>query len=552
MHVVNFNEQARRKLKKGVDLIADAVKVTLGPRGKNVIYGYHYGYPVVTKDGVTVARQVESKDQTEQLGTLLVRQVAQKTADDAGDGTTTACVLAQAIYTEGLKGLGYGANPVLIKRGIDKAVEMAVAELERNKKEIGEDEVIDVATLSANNDKVVGEIVTEAIKKVGDDGIITIEDNYNTATTHIDMVEGMQLNEGMISPYFITDREKQECFYRKPLILLVDAEVNMITQITKAVEIAVGQEKRPLVIIANNVTGEAITTLCLNRAKQGLPLVACKASQFGDYRSDMLDDIAVLIGGKVVGNRSGLEADQIELSDFGECETFRSTKHYTTIIGGKGEKEDVDERIKTIQFEISVAESDYEKEKLQERLAKLTSGVAVIKVGASTEVELKEKKMRFDDALHATRAAMDEGIVAGGGLALLNVSKWLKDKENTNSLILTEEEWIGYHIVTQALREPIQQIARNAGADGSEIIAGIDAEVRSLGAEEVYGPYVGYNFLTNEYCNLIAAGVVDPLKVVRAALENAASVAGMLLTTDCVINEEAEDEVTKTPKARSE
>ena len=541
MKTVHFGNDAHQKIKRGVDLIANSIKITLGPKGRNVIYGYHYGYPIVTKDGVTVARQVECKDQTEQLGLLLIRQVAQKTADDAGDGTTTASLLAQAIFTEGLKVLGTGANPILIKRGIDLAVLKVIEFINSHViKQPHENDLIRVASISSNNDLSLAKIVCEAIKKAGKDGVITIEDNYKDGSTYIETIEGMQLNEGYLSPYFVTDPTKMEAFYQNPYILIADYEIGHIQPLMKVVELCLGEksEKRPLIIVANNITGQAIASLVASKHKAGVPILACKAPYFGDNRLEQLTDLAILTGGRVVSPSTGLKFEDIELSDLGQADNVLATKHYTTYTGGKGKITDIEARIKVLQMSINKTESDYEKEKLQERLSKLTSGVAVIKVGAQTEVELKEKKMRIEDALCASKAALEEGIVSGGGVMLLKASKFMGELNH-----LSDEEKIGWKIVCKAIQEPIKQIAYNAGLDGSEIIANV------ILSENIN---YGYEFLNNQYGDLIELGVIDPYKVVRLTLENAASAAGMLLTTDCVINEEIEDEYTRTPKPRSE
>ena len=578
--VVLFGNEARQKLKNGVDLIAGAIKVTLGPRGRNVIHGFWYGFPVCTKDGVTVARQVECKDPIEQLGLLLIRQVSQKTADDAGDGTTTAAVLAQAIFTEGLKVLGTGANPILIKRGIDLATQDAVKFIkEHTIKDPSDEHLLKIANISANNDPIIGQLIFDAIKKAGKDGVITIEDNYKDMTTYIETIEGMQLNEGYLSPYFVTDPIKMEAVYQNPYILIADYEITHIQPLMRAFELAVGQEKRPLVIIANNITGQALSTLVMNKHKGGVPILACKAPYFGDNRLEQLQDLAILTGGKVVSPTSGVEFDKIELDDLGQVERIVATKSYTTFTGGKGAKEDIDARIGVLQGLIEKTESDYDKAKYQERLAKLTSGVAVIKVGASTEVECKEKKMRIEDALCASRAACEEGIIAGGGVALLRAAKFLEQGEKRQ-----DEEEIGRKIVIKALQEPIKQIAFNSGLDGSEIIAEIiggrkdplifidkgafkDEEITNITPgkivhidqpatirfkEDDNSINYGYDFLNNKYGDMIEMGVIDPAKVVRLTLENAASVASMLLTTDCVIAEQEKEEVGRTPAPRSE
>ena len=555
MKIVLFGNEARKKILKGVNLISDSIKVTLGPRGRNVLYGFHYGFPVLTKDGVTVSKQVECKDPTEQLGLLLIRQVAQKTADEAGDGTTTAAVLAQAIFNEGLKALATNANPILIKKGIDLAVKEALSFISKQViKDPTEDDILRVATVSANNDSAIAEIVCQAIKKAGKNGVITIEDNYRDSSTYIETVEGMQLNEGWISPYFATEPVKMEAVYKNPYILIADYEIGHIQPLMKAVELAIGQEKRPLVIIANNVTGQALQTLVVNKMKQGVPILACKAPYFGDNRTEQLTDLAILTGGRVVGNASGLKFEDIELSDFGQAESIVATKHYTTITGGKGDNVNTEARIKLLQSQIDKSESDYEKEKLQERLAKLTSGVAVIKVGASTEVECKEKKFRIEDALCASRSALEEGIIAGGGIALLRASKYLDSLPN-----LLEEEGIGRKIVIKALQEPIKCIASNAGLDGSEVIAKIlmqpEPTVTSSSNVEwsnISSFNYGYDFLNNKYGDMFEMGIIDPYKVVRLTLENAASVSGSLLTTEASISETIEDEVFKTPIPKSE
>lgn len=537
--IVVFGNDARSKLKRGVDLIADSIKTTLGPRGKNVIYGSHYGYPVVTKDGVTVARQVDCTDPTEQLGLLLIREAAQKTADDAGDGTTTVSVLTQAIFNEGLKVLGGGANPILIKRGMDLAVIDAIKFImSNNKTNPTEDELLKIASISANNDEALGNIICEAIKKAGKDGVITIEDNYKDESTYIETVEGMQLNQGYLSPFFATDPAKMEAVYQDPLILICDYDINHIQPLMKPIEIAIGQQKRSLVIIANDISGQALQTLVVNKHKAGVPLLACKAPYFGENRSEQLHDLAILTGGRVVGTSTGLKFEEVTLEDFGQAESVVSTKIYTTFTGGKGAKSEVQARIGVIQGMVENTESDYEKAKLQERLAKLTSGVAVIKVGASTEVECKEKKMRLEDALYATQAAIKEGVVPGGGVMLLRASKHLMEMP-----LESTEIGIGYNIIIKALQAPIKQIAVNSGVEGSEIMAFITAEPNLKH---------GYDFLNNKMGDMFELGVIDPVRVVRLTLENAASVAGMLLTTEVCIAEDEEPEVTRTPKNRSE
>lgn len=534
--VVTSGTEARQALKRGVDLIADSVKVTLGPKGRNVGYSNHYGYPVWTKDGVTVARQVDAQDPNEQMGLLLVRQVAQKTADDAGDGTTTASILTQKIYTEGLKSLSSGANPILIKRGIDNAVTQVLEYIDSISTKVEKDSLTlyDVATISANNDPKIGKIIIEAISKVGDNGVITLEDNFLTTDTHVETVEGMQLNEGMLSPFFCTDPAKMEATYKNPKILLIDGEVENIKPLVKIIE-AHMKEGRSLVIICNSMGAQPLQVLVANRAKTMIPILVCKAPQFGQFRTDQMLDIACLIGGTLVGAATGVGFDEIDESILGDAESITAGKSFTTIVGDKKNEEKVKGRIAQIEAEIEKAQSDYDKEKLQERLAKLTSGVAIIKVGAQTEVELKEIKARVEDSLHATRAAIEEGIVPGGGLVYLQASKNIKEEG-------TEEEIIGIRIVKKALLEPIKTIAFNAGLDGSEIIAGI----LTGGKNTKYG----YNFLTDQYGDLIQMGVIDPAKVVKLALKNAASAASMLLTTEVTVHEVIEEElIPKTPRA---
>jgi chaperonin GroEL len=551
-----FQDKARQGLKGGVDLIADAVKATLGPRGRNVIYGFPYSYPKATKDGVTVARQVETSDQLKQLGVLLIREVAQKTADDSGDGTTTASVLAQAIVTEGLKSLNTGANPILIKRGIDKAVDEIVAFIEQNSQQIeGEEAILNVATVSANNDRAIGELITEAISRVGPDGVVTIEDNYGGATSEVLTIEGMQLNEGMLSPLFMTDLERQVAEYSRPRILIIDSEVYDVAPITPIIEETISNHKCPLIIMAHNITGPALHAIAMGKAKQGAPLLAVKAPQFGTYREDMIGDIATLTGATIVGGNLGIKARDITYEQLGECERLVADRYSTTIVGGKGDKTKVAARIAQIDQAIEACSSDYDREKLQERLAKLTSGVAVVKVGGNSELEQQEKKMRVEDSLHATKAAIEEGIVPGGGIMYLRASQnGLKTASDAPTV--NEEEKIGYSIVKKALRAPILQIARNSGIAGDEVIAQlllywVDVERREPGSGK--GKHYGYNFLTNRYEDLVMTGVIDPTKVVKNALRNAASVAGTMLTTEVVIHDEEEIEpALKTPKPRSE
>lgn len=535
--LVTFGAEARNKLKDGVDLIANAVKATLGPKGRNVIYAYHYGFPICTKDGVTVARQVDHSDQQSQVGLLLVRQAAQKTADDAGDGTTTASVLVQAIYTEGLKCLSTGANPILIKRGIDKAVDQVLTYIDTVSIPVGEDKQMmkNIASISANNDSAVGDIIVEAIEKVGKNGVITIEDNHMGTNTYVETVEGMQLNEGMFSPFFCTDTTKMEATYSNPKILLVDGEIESVQQVGNIIEQVI-KSSRPLVIICSGISNNVLQAMVASRAKSMIPLLVCKAPQFGQFRTEQMLDISCLIGGVVVGAATGIGFGDVTIETLGEADSIMATRFATTIVGGKSTEARVKERIAQIESEIAKSESDYDKEKLQERLAKLTSGVAVIKVGAQTEVELKEIKMRIEDSLHATRAAIEEGIVPGGGIVYLQASRSLIDSG-------TEEEIIGVRIIKRALLEPIKTIAYNAGLEDKigEIIAN----------NSLTYPRRGYNFLNNEYGDMIEMGVIDPTKVIKLALKNAASAAGMLLTTEVCVNETIEDEPpSRTPRSK--
>lgn len=535
--VVTFGTEARIKLKSGVDLIANAVKSTLGPKGRNFLYGFHYGYPISTKDGVTVARQVECKDELGQLGLLIVRQAAQKTADDAGDGTTTASLLTQAIYEEGLKTLATGANPILIKRGIDKAVETVLEYIDSVSITIGKDKdkMFDVATISANNDTGIGKIIVEAIEKVGENGVITIEDNFLTTKTYVDTVDGMQLNEGIFSPFFCTDPSKMEAVYKNPRILLIDGEIDNIRPLGAIITEVLEKECRPIVIICANMLGNALQTLVATRIKNpSIPILACKAPQFGAFRTEQMLDISCLIGGVVVGAATGVDIKDVTLETLGEAESIVAGKNYTTIVGTKATADRVKARIEQIQAEIDKSESDYDKEKLQERLAKLTSGVAIIKIGAQTEIELKEIKARVEDSLHATRAAIEEGIVPGGGVVYLQSSRQLIEQG-------TQEEIIGIRIIKKALSESIKTMAFNAGLESGEIIATIGASTDTK---------FGYNFLTNEYGDMIQMGVIDPTKVVKLALKNAASAAGQLLTTEVTCHEVVEEDLfPKTPKA---
>lgn len=536
--IVKFKDEARLGIKAGVDLIADAVKATLGPRGKNVIYSYHYGNPISTKDGVTVARQVESKDELQQLGVLMVREVAQKTADDSGDGTTTASLLAQAIYSEGLRCLNTGVNSVLIKKGIDKAVDEVVQYIDTIAKPINsDDEARQIAMISANNDTTIGDSIAYAISIVGKNGVITLEDNHTGSGIEVVVEEGMQLSEGMLSPFFMTDPEKLIAEYVNPKILIVDGELADIMPIKGLIEECIATHKQPLVIMAHNITGVALQAMAMSKAQKGVPILGCKLPQFGEYRENLLEDLSILTKSAIMGGKFGVRAIDLKYEMLGSCDKVTSDRFKTTFIGGHGDKDKIQGRINLLEQHISKSISDYDKEKLQERLAKLTSGVAVVRVGGRTEVEQKEKKMRVEDSLLATQAAMEEGIVPGGGTVLLRCSK-----ELTVPQYATEEEKVGYNIIKKALREPILQIASNSGISGEEIIANV-----LLDKSHTYG----YDFLGNRYGDMYEMGVIDPAKVVKNSLRNAASVAGTLLTTEVAIYEELGDvDPAMTPKAR--
>jgi chaperonin GroEL len=515
-----FNTEAREHLKKGVDALANAVKVTLGPKGRNVIIEKSYGAPIITKDGVTVAKEIELKDNVENMGAQLLKEVASKTADLAGDGTTTATVLAQAIVTTGLKNVTAGANPMDLKRGIDKAVASVVENLKKQSKEIGDsfDKIEQVASVSANNDLTIGKLIAEAMGKVKKEGVITIEEAKGIETT-VKVVEGMQFDRGYISPYFVTDAEKMEAVYENPYILIHDKKISTMKDILPILE-KVAQSGRPMVIVAEDVDSEALATLVVNKIRGSLKIVAVKAPGFGDRRKEMLEDIAILTGGTVISEEKGYKLEDANLSHLGQAEKVSVDKDNTTIVSGKGQKSDIEGRIKQIKAQMETTTSDYDREKLQERLAKLAGGVAVIYVGAASEVEMKEKKDRFDDALHATRAAIEEGIIPGGGIAYVRCIESLNDVKCEN-----EDEETGVQIVKRALEEPLRQIVENAGMEGSVVVQKV---------REGKGDF-GFNARTDVYENLFEAGVIDPTKVARIALENAASIAGMLLTTECVV-----------------
>ncbi len=527
-----FNIEAREELKKGVDALANAVKVTLGPKGRNVIIDKTYGAPVVTKDGVTVAKEIELKDAIQNMGAQMVKEVASKTSDVAGDGTTTATVLAQSIVTTGMKNVTAGANPMDLKRGIEKAVAKVVEYLKTQsiKIEEGSEKITQVATISANNDSFIGEKIAEAMNKVKKEGVITIEEAKGIETT-VKVVEGMQFDRGYISPYFVTDTEKMEAVYENPFILIYDKKISVMKDFLPVLEKTV-QTGRPLLIIAEDVDGEALATLVVNKIRGSLKIAAVKAPGFGDRRKEILEDVAVLTGGTVISEEKGYRLEDVDLSYLGQAEKISVDKENTTIVSGRGTKEAIAARVNMIKAQIETTTSDYDREKLQERLAKLAGGVAVIYVGAASEVEMKEKKDRFDDALHATRAAIEEGIIPGGGVAYIRAIKALEDLKGEN-----EDEDTGIAIIKRALEEPLRQIVANAGLEGSVIVQ----KVRE-GKDDF-----GFNARTEVYENLMQAGVIDPTKVARVALENAASIAGMLLTTECVLADIKEEKEASMP-----
>ncbi|RQO31308.1 chaperonin GroEL [Taibaiella sp. KBW10] len=520
-----FDIEARNKMKKGVDILADAVKVTLGPKGRNVVIEKKFGAPAITKDGVSVAKEIELEDAVENMGAQMVREVASKTADIAGDGTTTATVLAQAIIAEGLKNVAAGANPMDLKRGIDKAVAIVVDNLKKQSQKVGNDnkKIEQVGTISANNDTKIGALIAEAMAKVGNEGVITVEESKNTDTT-VEVVEGMQFDRGYLNPYFVTNTEKMQVEMANPYILIFDKKISMMKDILSILEKVV-QSGRPLLIIAEDVEGEALSTLVVNKLRGSLKIAAVKAPGFGDRRKEMLQDIAVLTGGTVISEEQGYKLENADMSYLGSAETITIDKDNTTIVGGKGKKADITARVSQIKSQLAVTTSDYDKEKMQERLAKLAGGVAVLYVGAATEVEMKEKKDRVDDALHATRAAVEEGIVPGGGTAFIRAIEALDKVKGDNN-----DETTGVQIVRYALEAPVRTIVSNAGLEASVIVQEI---------KKGKGDY-GFNARTEQYEKLLTAGVIDPTKVARVALENAASIAGMLLTTECVIADKPE------------
>ena len=523
---IKFNTDARELLKSGVDQLANAVKVTLGPKGRNVVIGKKFGAPQITKDGVTVAKEVELEDNFENAGAQLVKSVASKTGDDAGDGTTTATILTQAIVTEGLKNVAAGANPMDLKRGIDKAVAKVVEHIKESAEVVGDnyDKIEQVATVSANNDPEIGKLLADAMRKVSKDGVITIEES-KTRETSIGVVEGMQFDRGYLSGYFVTDTDKMECVMENPYILLYDKKISNVKDFLPILQPA-AESGRPLLVIAEDVDSEALTTLVVNRLRAGLKICAVKAPGFGDRRKAMLEDIATLTGGVVISEEKGLSLDKATLEMLGTAKKVNVSKDNTTIVDGAGDKEAIKERVAQIKNEIAASTSSYDKEKLQERLAKMAGGVAVLYVGANSEVEMKEKKDRVDDALCATRAAMEEGVVVGGGTTYIRAQEALKDLKGENA-----DEQTGINIVCRAIEEPLRQIIANAGGEGAVVVNKV---------REGKGDY-GYNARKDVYEDLRAAGVIDPAKVSRVALENAASIAGMFLTTECLIVDKVED-----------
>ena len=522
--LVKFSQDARDKILKGVNILADAVTVTLGPKGRNVVIEKSFGAPVVTKDGVTVAKEIELEDRVENMGAQMVKEVASKTSDVAGDGTTTATVLARAIYAEGVKMVAAGHDPMSIKRGIDKAVELVTSELKGLSKPTRDQrEIAQVGTISANNDSTIGEIIAEAMNKVGKEGVITVEEAKGLET-QLDVVEGMQFDRGYLSPYFVTDPDRMECVYEDVYLLVNEKKISGMKDLLPVLE-QVAKSGRPLLAIAEDVEGEALATLVVNKIRGTLQCVAVKAPGFGDRRKAMLEDIAILTGGRVIAEELGVKLENLTLNDLGRAKRIVVDKDNTTIVDGAGKKADIEGRIKQVRAQIEETTSDYDREKLQERLAKMIGGVAVIKVGAATEIEMKEKKARVEDALHATRAAVEEGIVPGGGVALIRASNTLGKVE------ASEEEQVGVNIVKKALQEPCRWIASNAGEEGSIVL---DKIRNNKGA-------FGFNAATGEFEDLIKAGIIDPTKVVRTALQNAASVAGLLLTTEATVAEKPDE-----------
>ncbi len=528
---VIHGEESRAAILRGINQLADAVKITLGPKGRNVVIDKKFGSPTITKDGVTVAKEIELKDALENMGAQMVREVASKTSDVAGDGTTTATVLAQAIFREGVKTVAAGANPMALKRGIDKAVERSVEEIKRLKKDVKGDMIAQVGTVSANGDATIGNIIAEAMNKVGKDGVITVEES-KTMETSLEVVEGMQFDRGYLSPYFVTDPERMEASLENPLILINEKKISSMKDLLPLLE-QVAKMGKPMLIIAEDVEGEALATLVVNKLRGTLNIAAVKAPGFGDRRKAMLEDIAILTGGKVISEDLGIKLENVKLEDLGRAKKITIDKDNTTIVEGNGKHADIEGRVKTLRAQIEDTTSDYDREKLQERLAKLVGGVAVIKVGAATETEMKEKKARVEDAMHATRAAVEEGIVPGGGVALVRAAKALEKFLTNKAGEGDPDEQIGVNIVRRALEEPLRQIVQNAGKEGAVVVE----RVRSEKNENV-----GFNAATEQFEDLVKAGVIDPAKVTRTALQNAASIAGLMLTTEAMVSELPEDD----------
>ncbi len=528
-------EKSRAAILRGVNQLADAVKITLGPKGRNVVLDKKYGSPTITKDGVTVAKEIELKDATENMGAQMVREVASKTSDVAGDGTTTATVLAQAIFREGVKTVAAGANPMALKRGIDKAVERATREIKKMSKPVTGEMIAQVGTISANGDHSIGQLIAEAMAKVGKDGVITVEDS-KTMETALEVVEGMQFDRGYLSPYFVTDAETMKAVLENPFILLSEKKISAMRDMLPILE-QVAKLGKSILIIAEDVDGEALATLVVNRLRGTINVAAVKAPGFGDRRKAMLEDIAILTGGKVISEDLGVKLENVKLEDLGTARRVTIDKENTTIIDGGGETSDLQARVKTLKTQIEDSTSDYDREKLQERLAKLVGGVAVIRVGAATETELNEKKARVEDAMHATRAAVEEGIVPGGGVVYIRAAKVLDKfklfEDNEDEPAGDADEQIGVNIVKRALEEPLRQIVSNAGKEGAVIVEKVRAEKN---------PNIGYNAVTEKFEDLVAAGVIDPAKVTRCALQNAASIAGLMLTTEALISELQDDD----------
>jgi chaperonin GroEL len=528
---VVHGEESRAAILRGINQLADAVKITLGPKGRNVVIDKKFGSPTITKDGVTVAKEIELKDSLENMGAQMVREVASKTSDVAGDGTTTATVLAQAIFREGVKTVAAGANPMALKRGIDKAVERATAEIKRLAKPVKGDMIAQVGTVSANGDSTIGNIIAEAMNKVGKDGVITVEES-KTMDTSLEVVEGMQFDRGYLSPYFVTDPERMEVALENPLILIHEKKISSMKDLLPLLE-QVAKLGKPMLIIAEDVEGEALATLVVNKLRGTLNIAAVKAPGFGDRRKAMLEDIAILTGGKVISEDLGIKLENVKLEDLGRAKKITIDKDNTTIIEGNGKQSDIEGRVKTLRAQIEETSSDYDREKLQERLAKLVGGVAVIKVGAATETEMKEKKARVEDAMHATRAAVEEGIVPGGGVALVRAAKALEKFLTNKDGEGDPDEQIGVNIVRRALEEPLRQIVQNAGKEGAVVVERVRSEKNDN---------FGFNAQTETYEDLVKAGVIDPAMVTRIALQNAASIAGLMLTTEAMVSELPDDD----------